>query len=196
MGHIDEDILKIINRTEQQEQNIGEGQVKIGNKNYEFEEVWFYNNRVSLLIPKDFEDMPQHQRELKYPSAQRPEIIKTDETGSINIMLNRIDSSLNEEQVKELKDGMKAIIKKVNPSNTFFTDGVEKVEDKNIGYFEFKSSALDTFVYNLMFFFELDGKTVMGTFCCRYDEYEDWREVSFQIMKTVRVTKKNEEGRG
>jgi hypothetical protein len=35
-------------------------------------------------------------------------------------MLNRIDSSLNEEQVKELTDGMKAILKKVNPANIFF----------------------------------------------------------------------------
>ncbi|MCX7749292.1 MAG: hypothetical protein N2645_20730 [Clostridia bacterium] len=196
MEHIDEKVLEIINNTEHQQQNICEGQVKIGNRYYEFQERAFYDNRVRLFIPKDFKDMPQHQRELKYPSSQRPEIIQTDETGSINIMLNRIDSSLTEELVRELKDGMKAIIKKVNPSTTFFTDGVEKVADKNIGYFEFKSPALDVFVYNLMFFFELDGKTVMGTFSCRYDEYEEWREAAFQVMKTVRVTKKNKEGRG
>ena len=90
---------------------------------------------------------------------------------------------------------MKAILKKVNPANIFFTDGIEKVDEKNIGYFEFKSPAMDGFIYNLMFFFEFKGKTVMGTFCCRYDEYKDWREVAFQVMKSLRVTKKNIEGR-
>ncbi|KNY27950.1 hypothetical protein [Pseudobacteroides cellulosolvens] len=196
MGNIDEKILEIINNEESKLQNISDGQVKIGNRYYEFEERVFYDDNVKLLMPKDFKEMPQQQRQIKYPSSQRPEIIQTDETGSINIMLNRIDSSLNEDQVKELTDGMKAILKKVNPANIFFTDGVEKVDEKNVGYFEFKSPAMDGFIYNLMFFFEFEGKTVMGTFCCRYDEYKDWREVAFQVMKTIRVTKKNIEGRG
>ncbi|HOV26196.1 MAG TPA: hypothetical protein PK566_07555 [Pseudobacteroides sp.] len=195
MGNIDEKILEILNSEESKSQNINDGQVKIGNRYYEFEERSFYDDNVKLLIPKDFIDMPQHLREIKYPSSQRPEIILTDESSSINIMLNRIDSSLNEEQVKELTDGMKAILKKVNPANIFFTDGIEKVDEKNIGYFEFKSPAMDGFIYNLMFFFEFKGKTVMGTFCCRYDEYKDWREVAFQVMKSLRVTKKNIEGR-
>lgn len=195
MGNIDEKILEILNSEESKSQNINDGQVKIGNRYYEFEERSFYDDNVKLLIPKDFIDMPQHLREIKYPSSQRPEIILTDESSSINIMLNRIDSSLNEEQVKELTDGMKAILKKVNPANIFFTDGIEKVDEKNIGYFEFKSPAMDGFIYNLMFFFEFEGKTVMGTFCCRYDEYKDWREVAFQVMKSLRVTKKNIEGR-
>lgn len=195
MGNIDEKILEILNSEESKSQNINDGQVKIGNRYYEFEERSFYDDNVKLLIPKDFIDMPQHLREIKYPSSQRPEIILTDESSSINIMLNRIDSSLNEKQVKELTDGMKAILKKVNPANIFFTDGIEKVDEKNIGYFEFKSPAMDGFIYNLMFFFEFKGKTVMGTFCCRYDEYKDWREVAFQVMKSLRVTKKNIEGR-
>lgn len=196
MGYIDEKILEIMNNEESKQQNINEGPVKIANRYYEFEERAFFDNKVIMLIPKDFMDMPQHLREIKYPSSQRPEIILTDESSSINIMLNRIDSSLKEEQVKELTDGMKAILKKVNPANIFFTDGIEKVDEKNIGYFEFKSPAIDAFIYNLMFFFEFEGKTVMGTFCCRYDEHKDWREVAFQVMKSVRVIKKNEEGRG
>jgi hypothetical protein len=190
MEHIDEKILKILNKEERLQQSIFDGQVKIGGQTYEFKERSFYDNRVLLCVPEDVIEMPLKQRELKYPSAQRPEIILTDEaTGSINIMLNRIDSPLAEEQVKELKDGMKSILKKVNPSNIFFTDGVEKINDKNIGYFEFKSSAMDSFIYNLMFFFELSGKTVMGTFCCKYDEYEAWREIAFQMMKSVKVLK-------
>lgn len=190
MEHIDEKILKILYKEERLQQSIFEGQVKIGGQTYEFKERPFYDSRVLLHVPEDFKEMPRQQRELKYPSAQRPEIILTDEaTGSINIMLNRIDSPLGEEQVKELKDGMMSILKKVNPSNIFFTDGVEIINDKNIGYFEFKSSALDSFIYNLMFFFELDGKTVMGTFCCKYEDYGDWREIAFQMMKSVRVIK-------
>lgn len=195
MEHLDEKILDFINKAEKESEtrNICEGPVKIGERYYEFAEREFYDDKVKLYIPKDFEEMAEAHKELKYPSSQRPEIIKTDETGAINITLNRIDSPLKEEFVEELKDGMKAIIKKLNPSNVFYTDGVEAVDGKNIGYFEFKSSAIDDFIYNIMFFFEFQEKTVMGTFSCIYNDYTEWRDIAFQIIKTIRVVKKGDE---
>ncbi|MBC2580543.1 hypothetical protein [Clostridium sp. DJ247] len=191
MEHIDEKILDFINQAEKanEPKNICEGPVKVGDRYYEFEEREFFDEKLKLYIPKDFEEMAENLRELKYPSSNRPQIIKTDETGSINITLNKIDNDLQEEWVKELTDGMKSIIKKTNPANVFFSDGVERVADKNIGYFEFKSSAIDDFVYNIMFFFELEGKTVMGTFSCLYKDYENWREIAFQVIKTIKVVK-------
>lgn len=191
MENIDEKILDFINQAEKanEPKNICEGPVKAGDRYYEFEEREFFDKKLKIYIPKDFDEMSESLRELKYPSSNRPQIIKTDETGSINITLNKIDNDLQEEWVKELTDTMKLIIKKTNPANVFFSDGVEIVDNKNIGYFEFKSSAIDGFIYNIMFFFELDGKTIMGTFCCLYKEYENWRDIAFQIIKTIRVKK-------
>lgn len=191
LGYADEKILDFINKAEKDmlEQNICEGPVKAGKKVYEFKETLFFDGKISMYIPCEFIDMSENQRKIKYPSDQRPEIIKTDETGTTNIMLNRIDNDLTEDQVEDLKDGMKALLTKLNPSNVFYTDGVECVEGKNIGFFEFKSPAMDVAIYNLMFFFEFKGKTVMGTFCCIYDEYKNWRDLAFQVMKTVRVSK-------
>lgn len=191
MGYADEKILDFLNRAQKEfiEQNICEGRVKVGKIEYEFTESSFFDGKLSMYMPKEFIDMPESMKNIKYPSNQRPEIIKMDETGTTNIMLNRIDNELNEDQVEDLKDGMKALLKKMNPSNVFFTDGVESVEGKNIGYFEFKSPAIDVAIYNLMFFLEFKGKTVMGTFCCKYDEYKDWRDIAFQVMKTIKVSK-------
>ena len=191
LGYADEKILDFLNGAEKEliQQNICDGPVKVGKKSYEFKENLFFDEKLSIYIPEEFVDMSENMKNTKYPSNQRPEIIKTDEAGSTNIMLNRIDNELDEDQVEDLKDGMKALLKKMNPSNVFFTDGVEPVDEKNIGYFEFKSPAMDVAIYNLMFFFEFKGKTVMGTFCCIYDEYKSWRDIAFQVMKTVRVLK-------
>jgi predicted RND superfamily exporter protein len=127
MANMDEKILEFINEREDAEEprNICEEPVKVGNRYYEFEETEFFHGKLKLYIPKDFEDMSQNLREIKYPSSQRPQIIKTDETGSVNITLNPIDNDLEEQWVKELTDGMKMIIKKTNPANVFFTDGIE-----------------------------------------------------------------------
>jgi len=189
----DEKILDFLNEVEKREakKDICNGSVKIGNRYYEFEEKEFFNEKLKIYISKDFEDMPQDARKLKYPSESRPEIIKSNEDGSIAITLNIIDSPLDEDRVEELKDGMKMIIKKTNPANVFYDDGIVEVDSKNIGYFEFKSSAIDDFLYNLMFFLEFQEKTLMGTFSCLYKDYKDWRDVAFQIIKTVRVVKED-----
>ncbi|EKQ50993.1 MULTISPECIES: hypothetical protein [unclassified Clostridium] len=190
---VDEKILDFINEMEKREakKDIKSGPVKIGNRYYEFEERDFFEERLKMYIPKDFEDMSFEARKLKYPSENRPEIIKCNEDGSITFTLNIIASPLDEERVEELKDGMKMIIKKTNPANVFYEDGVIEVNSKNIGFFEFKSYAIDDSLYNLMFFFEFEEKTLMGTFSCRYSDYEEWRDVSFEVLKTIKVV--NEE---
>ncbi|MCB2362132.1 hypothetical protein [Clostridium estertheticum] len=188
---IDEKILDFINESEkkQAKKDICSGPIKIGNRYYEFEEKEFFDEKLKIYIPKDFEDMPLDVRKFKYPSESRPEIIKSNEEGSIAITLNIIDSPLDEERVEELKDGMKMIIKKSNPSNVFYEDGVLEVESKNIGFFEFKSSVIDDFLYNLMFFLEFKEKTLMGTFSCPYKKYNDWRDVAFQVINNLKVVK-------
>ena len=190
---VDEKILDFINEMEKREakKDIKSGPVKIGNRYYEFEERDFFEERLKMYTPKDFQDMPLEARKFKYPSESRPEIIKCNEDGSIAITLNIIDSPLDEERVEELKDGMKMIIKKTNPANVFYEDGVIEVNSKNIGFFEFKSSAIDDFIYNLMFFLEFEEKTLMGTFSCLYKDYRDWRDVIFQVINTIKVVKEN-----
>lgn len=192
---VDEKILDFINEAEKKEarKNICSGPVKIGNRYYEFEETEFFEEKLKIYIPKDFEDMPLKARKFKYPSESRPEIIKSNENGNIAITLKIIDNPLNEERVEELKNAMKVIIKKTNPANVFHEDGVLEVDCKNIGYFEFKSSAIDDFLYNLMFFIEFEGKTLMGTFSCKYNDCEEWRDIAFQMLNSIKVAKVEEE---
>ncbi|MOA12793.1 hypothetical protein D3C78_1328140 [compost metagenome] len=89
---------------------------------------------------------------------------------------------------------MRDVVKKMNPSNVFYQTNVETVNDRKIGYFDFKSPALDGFLYNIMFFLALDGKAVMGTFCCSYKDIADWRDAAMQVIKSVIVIESNEDG--
>lgn len=80
---VDEKILDFINEAEKREakKDICSGPVKIGNRYYEFEETEFFEEKLKMYIPKDFEDMPMDARKFKYPSESRPEIIKSNEDG-------------------------------------------------------------------------------------------------------------------
>lgn len=188
--HMDEQIRYIINQAEEQEQinsqNIYEG-VTIDDKYYEFHEVGFFDDKMKLYIPTSFFDMPAELAAMKYPSSDRPQIIKTDDTGSINITLNLIPNNIEDEQIPVVKEGVKVFLSRTNPSYLFLEEGVKTIEEKTVSFFEFKSPTLDNPLFNLMFFVELEHNVIMGVFNCLYREHMAWRPIAQQIIESVRI---------
>lgn len=190
---IDEQILDYINAAEDKElrKDIYAGPVKINNDFYEFEEAEFFDGELKMYIPNTFIDMPEEARRFKYPSESRPEIIKCNNTGAIAITLKLVNSPISDEYIEELKSMMKAITQRLNPANIYFDEGILEVNEKKIGYFDYKSSAIDDFLYNFVFLLELQGNTLMGTFSCSYSEHKQWKDdILFQMMKTIRIGNK------
>jgi len=188
--YVDEQIRYVINQVEEQErfnsQNIYEG-ITIDERTYAFHEVRFFEDKFKIHIPMDFVDMPVELAQIKYPSSDRPQIIKTDDTGSINITLNRIPNSISDEQIPEVKEGIKMILKRLNPSYLFYDEGVETIEEKLVGFFEFKSPTIEDALFNRMFFVEFEHDVIMGVFNCPFSQHMPWRPIAKQIMQSVRV---------
>lgn len=187
MKYEDEKILALINEAEKlnKPRNILAGPVRIGDQDYEFAERFFFSDMLKLHIPKTFEPMSITMQKIKYPYEQRPEIVLTNQPGSVNITLNRVDQELQDEWVERLTSGMKAMLKKMSPANVFYDEQVESVNGKRIGYFDFKSPALDEPAYHMMFYFELSGETVMGSFNCPYKQYAEWCDIVLQIIRSI-----------
>jgi hypothetical protein len=188
--YMDDQIRRAINQHEETEnktnQSIYEG-VTIGNTYYRFEETPFFEGRLMLQVPAGFIDMPDDVAQIKYPSGSRPQIIRTDLTGSINITLSLLGGGIREEQIGEVRDGIKRVIKSVNPSHLFFEEGIAKANGKSVGFFTFKSAAIDMPLYNLMFIMEIEQRILMGNFSCPYSQYKEWQPIARQIMQSVRV---------
>ncbi|MBU5316063.1 hypothetical protein KQI30_07245 [Clostridium bornimense] len=187
--NIDEKILDIINAKERVERykNLEENEIKIGKEYYIFKEFKFYDNKLIMYLPSDFSDMKLELRKIKYPYEDRPEIIRCNNDGSICFTLKIIDSPLNEDKVETLTNGMKEMMQRLNPANVFFDMKIEKANEKNIGYFDFKTTVIDGFLYNIMFFFEFKGKTAFGGFSCKYSDCNDWRDIVIEVIKKIRV---------
>ena len=191
---MDEKILDFINEIEEKRlrENICEGPVKINSNFYEFEESEFFDGELKMYIPNTFIDMPEEARRFKYPSEDRPDIIKCNDDGSIAITFKIIDNPLEDEYIDDLKETMVLITKKLNPSNVFFDEGILEIDSKKIAYYDFKSSAIDAYLYNFTFLFEFKGETFMGTFSCDYKDMREWKDdVIFQMINTIKVKKNN-----
>jgi len=193
--YMDEQIRYIINQAEEEapkDQNIYQG-VIINDRPYEFQEKGFFDENLKIHIPTSFVDMPAELVKLKYPSSDRPQIILTDTNGASDISFSLIPNNIKDAQIVEVKAGMKAIFQKLNPSYLFFEEGIEEVDGKTIGFFEFKSPTLTEPLFNVMFFVEIDGDIIMGCFNCPYEEYLLWQPLVGQMLKSMQFGKKVEQ---
>lgn len=142
-------------------------------------------NRLEILIPQTFSKMSEEMAKIKYPSERRPTVIFTNENASINIAFNHTQNEVLNEQINEVKNSLKESFSNLYPSATWYDQRVETISGKNVGIMELLTSAIDTKIYNLIFFFELDGKLMLGTFNCTEKEMEAYKPVASNIVKSL-----------
>ncbi|WCN36599.1 hypothetical protein [Aneurinibacillus uraniidurans] len=143
------------------------------------------SDKVEILLPKKFTIMSDEMAKVKYPSGNRPTLIYTDESGSVNVALNHTQNPITNGQIPEAKDQIKKLFTTMYPNATWYSDTVEQINNKNVGVLELLTPAADGKIYNLMFYTELEGKMLLVTFNCKEQQMEEWKPVAKQIMKSI-----------
>ena len=159
--------------------------VEIKGVSYSFNRVRVLDDAVSVVVPEQFGKMTEESARLKYPSEYRPQCIYTTDDGSINIAFDLSDYPLEKEQIEEKISEWKLAIKRVNPAYVFYLEKIEILNDRKIGYFDFKSYPLDQDLYSLIFITSIGGKLLMGTFNCPFTHYKDWKRLAIQMILSI-----------
>ena len=87
-GYIDEKIIPMKLETDNNISMSLEDGHYISGKLENFTKALYFNDSVSIYTPLSFIDMPDEIKEIKYPTKFRPEIIKTNLAGDINLSLS------------------------------------------------------------------------------------------------------------
>ncbi|MBK8495133.1 MAG: hypothetical protein IPL50_08915 [Chitinophagaceae bacterium] len=69
----------------------------------ELEKKEILEGKVEILLPKHFGIMPEEMLLLKYPSANRPTLVYSDENGTVNIAFNLTASRASQQQLESYK---------------------------------------------------------------------------------------------
>jgi hypothetical protein len=146
-----------------------------------------YNNKIEIKLPNDFKIMSEELARLKYPSERRPTIIYTNESGGINIAFNITESEINQDKIEFFTEELHKYFKNLYPSADWKNYGVKVINKRKIGYLELVTPAIDTEIYNLIFFTNLDGKLVLCTFNCTKKNMSEWEIIAKEIMNSFKV---------
>ncbi len=145
------------------------------------------NDKVELKIPMDFQIMTEEMMKLKYPSERRPTLIYTNESGGINVALNLTQNQATQDMISPYHDNFVNSFKKLYPSADWKDTGIKEINGKQVGYLEFVTPAIDTEIYNLMFFTDLEGQLLLCTFNCTKKSIDDWSPIAHEIMNSLKV---------
>jgi hypothetical protein len=153
----------------------------------ELEKRKILNDKVEILLPKEFGIMSEEMMKTKYPSERRPTLVYTNKTGGINVAFNHTASKASQTQIEAYKDNFVGTFKNLYPSAEWKGTGVKEINGRKVGYMELITPAIDTKIYNLMFFTDLDGRLLLCTFNCVEKERQNWTESAKQIMNSLTI---------
>jgi hypothetical protein len=153
----------------------------------ELETKTLLNGKINLKIPKSFEIMTEEMLKLKYPSERRPTLVYTNESGEINVALNLTESKAAQNLIPIYKDKFVETFKNSYPSADWKDKDVKLINGKKVGYLELITPAIDTEIYNLMFFTDVDGKLLICSFNCTKKNISEWTAIAKEIMNSLKV---------
>jgi len=91
-----------------------------------------------------------------------------------NLTQNKMDQSLIEAYVELIENSFKSAY----PSAEWKNKGTQEINGRKIGYLEVITPAIDTKIYNLLFFTDLNDQLLLCTFNCTEKDIEDWTETA------------------
>jgi hypothetical protein len=145
------------------------------------------NDKIELKIPSNFDIMSEELIKIKYPSERRPTLVYSNETGGINVALNLTQNKASQELIKPYVDNLVNTFKKTYPSADWKESGIKEINGKKVGYLELITPAVDTEIYNLIFFTDLEGKLLLCTFNCTKKSISEWTPTAKEIMNSLKT---------
>ena len=183
----DEDFINLLKESrEGTERDIRKGKVIVAGKSMAFKEREIIKKRMWMWMPEDFGPLSKDLARMKYPNENRPDIIYTNQKTTVNVTFSHKEDKLREGQEEEIRDYMEQIVKRVHPTSEVIDKKTTAAEQIQLAWFDFVTPAIDTDIYNLMFFASLRGRLLMGGFNCLASDRDEWKELFIQMLTTVR----------
>lgn len=167
-----------------------EGGYYISGKLETFENVSYFNHRVSLYTPVSFIDMPDEIKEIKYPTSFRPEVIKTNLAGDVNFNFCLLEGD-PEADAETLMNDFKNLLAKAH-GNIRFGESVtlNKEENMELYCFDFVLPGIDEKIYHRVGMGKADKNILQGIFNCRESQAGAWEKAVTDVFQNIRLIRK------
>lgn len=145
------------------------------------------DNKVSILLPENFRPMTEVEKERKYPSANRPPLVYTNEEQNINIAFNHMANPAQAAIIPEYLKAFEQQYSQLEMLKATYQKEVKDINGNTCLVFEFLTPAADTDIYNLMVGLPLEDRLLAVSFNCTQRLMADWQSVAQEIVNSIQL---------
>lgn len=142
----------------------------------------FDDGRFFVKVPKSFVQMSKELITKKYPAAEPPDFVFTNEKTTINVAVSLTDTKMRD---KDIESYVNAVKKAFAESMDVKDAEVFEKSGRTVGIVECVSKAADTNIYNKMLVFSDKNKLKVVTFNCTAALQEEWQSAADFIIDSL-----------
>ena len=189
-GYIDEKIIPMKLETDNNISMSLEDGHYISGKLETFTKALYFNDSASIYTPSSFIDMPDEIKEIKYPTNFRPEIIKTNLAGDINLSLSLLEEG-KDADIETLQSDLRTHLSKAHKGIKFLeAKKLNKEGFVEINCFDFILSGIDEKIYHMMGMGKTDRQIIQVIFNCREPDANAWKKAVIDIFENIELIRK------
>ena len=189
-GNIDEKIIPMKLETDNNISMSLEDGHYISGKLETFTKALYFNDSVSIYTPSSFIDMPDEIKEIKYPTSFRPEIIKTNLAGDINLSLSLLEEG-KDADVETLQSDLRSLLSKAHKGIKFLeAKKLNKEGFVEINCFDFILPGIDEKIFHMMGMGKTDRQIIQVIFNCREPDANAWKKAVINIFENIELIRK------
>ena len=189
-GYIDEKIIPMKLETDNSISMSLEDGHYISGKLETFTKALYFNDSVSIYTPSSFIDMPDEIKEIKYPTSFRPEIIKTNLAGDINLSLSLLEEG-KDADVETLQSDLRSLLSKAHKGIKFLkAKKLNKEGFVEMNCFDFILPGIDEKIYHMMGMGKTDRQILQVIFNCREPDANAWKKAVIDIFENIELIRK------
>jgi hypothetical protein len=197
MAAADEKIINLLNskklelteasRKDEVVQSIPTGYAAISGLNVKFVAKTILEGQITVYLPAEFESLSSEATGCQYPYETEPGLTFVSRDGLIHIIVNHTQHSLHDEAIPRFRDELIKTIEAMQPEVDWQGSDIQQVTGRNIGFCDFVIPVSDDYLYNFLFFLELNRRVLLGALNCPVTLLNDWGPIARGIMNSVRV---------
>lgn len=142
------------------------------------EEEWRTFHGFRIWIPDNFSLADKKLVEEIFWSESKPEILFITKERTAGITMQVIEKEIKSAEM------MKAQLNNLDSRIVCYDMG-ETESSVKVHWIEYKSFAGDERIYNMLFFFQIKDRNILGTFYCLFREYDKWKPFIWDMMRSI-----------
>lgn len=171
------------------EQSIFNNNITIYDIPVNFGEYLLLNEKISILMPTDFNLLDKDIVEKLYPLGNPPQEVYSNSYIDLNIGFSLTGHIITNDAITDFSQVVKSMLEKTGPNVKFYGDNFIKSDENNIAILEFVSHTIDNIIYNLMFFCSIENKVLIGFINFKIENIKRIKPLAREIITSIKILK-------